>query len=58
VDLKRVPKEDAGQELNVSKTSILPKGITQQAMFDVAHSFTAASPVLTQFNGDVSLASF
>jgi hypothetical protein len=47
VHLKRVPKEDAGLELNVSKTSILPKGITQQAMFDVAHSFIAASPGLT-----------
>jgi hypothetical protein len=29
-ELKRVLKEDAGMELNVSKTSILPKGITSQ----------------------------
>jgi hypothetical protein len=38
-------------------TSILPKGTTQQAVFDVAHSFIAASPALTQLSGDVSLAS-
>jgi hypothetical protein len=57
-ELKRVLKEDAGLELNVSKTSILPKGTTQQAVFDVAHSFIAASPALTQLSGDVSLASF
>jgi hypothetical protein len=31
-ELKRVLKEDAGLELNVSKTSILPKGITQQRL--------------------------
>jgi hypothetical protein len=36
-ELKRVLKEDAGLELNVSKTSILPKGTTQQAVFDAAH---------------------
>ena len=36
-ELKRVLKEDAGLELNVSKTSILPKGITQQVVFDVTH---------------------
>jgi hypothetical protein len=57
-ELKRVLKEDAGLELNVSKTSILPKGTTQQAVFDVAHSFIAASPALTQLSGDVSLSSF
>jgi hypothetical protein len=56
-ELKRVLKEDAGLKLNVSKTSILPKGTTQQAVFDVAHSFIAASPALTQLSGDVSLAS-
>ena len=28
-ELKRVLKEDTGLELNVSKTSILPKGTTQ-----------------------------
>jgi hypothetical protein len=57
-ELKHVLKQDAGLELNVSKTPILPKGTTQQAVFDVAHSILAASPALTQLRGDVSLASF
>ncbi len=35
-ELKRVLKEDTGLELNVSKTSILPKGVTQQTTFDAA----------------------
>jgi hypothetical protein len=34
-ELKRVLKEDAGLEINV--TSILPKGTTQQTVFDGAH---------------------
>jgi hypothetical protein len=55
-ELKRVLKEDTG--LNVSKTSILPKGTTQQTVFDVAHSIIATNPVLTQLIGDVSLSSF
>ena len=46
-----------GLELNVSKTSILPKGTTHQAVFDVAHSIIPDSPPLTQLSGDVSLAS-
>jgi hypothetical protein len=57
-ELKRVLKEDTGLELNVSKTSILLKYITQQTVFDVAHSFIAVSPTLTQFSGDVVLSSF
>jgi hypothetical protein len=40
------------------KTSILPRGTTQQTVFDVTHSIIAASPALTQLSGDVSLASF
>ena len=36
-ELKRVLKEDAGLELNISKTAVLSKAITQQALFDVAH---------------------
>ncbi len=58
VELKRVLKEDAGLEFNVSKTSILPKGTTQQTVFDVAHIIIPVSPSLTQFSGDVTLASF
>ncbi len=34
-ELKRVLKEDPDLELNVSKTSVLPKGVTQQTAFDV-----------------------
>ena len=41
--LKSVFKADAGLELNVSKTVILPKDITQQAVFDVAHSCFATT---------------
>jgi hypothetical protein len=36
VDLKHVLKEDAGLDLNMSKTSVLPKGVTQ-------HDFSLAS---------------
>ena len=55
---KHVLKEDAGLDLNVSKTSILPKGVTQQAAFDVSHSIINNSPALTSLNADVSLAFF
>jgi hypothetical protein len=57
-ELKSVFKEDAGLELNVSKTSILPKGVTQQVAFDVAHSLIAASPFLTHLSADLALATF
>jgi hypothetical protein len=50
-ELKEVFKEDAGLELNVSKTSILPKGVTQQVAFDVAQGIiTTTSPVLTHLS--------
>jgi hypothetical protein len=35
-ELKNVLKQDAGLERNVSKTSVFPKGVTQQAAFDAA----------------------
>ena len=57
-DLKRVLKEDAGLELNIAKTSILPKETTQQVVFDLAHSIIDASPALTQLRGDISRDSF
>jgi hypothetical protein len=57
-DLKHVLKEDAALDLNVSKTSVLLKGVTQQAAFNVAHNIINASPTLTHLSGDVSLASF
>ena len=55
-ELKAVFKEDAGLELNVSKTSILPKGVTQQVAFDVAQSVITASPALTHLSADLALA--
>jgi hypothetical protein len=58
VELKCVLKEDAGMDLNVSKTSILNKHITQQSVFDVSYRFITASPALTQFSGDITLVSF
>ena len=57
-ELKVVFKEDAGLELNVSKTSILPKGVTQQVAFDVAQGIITASPDLTHLSDDLALASF
>ncbi len=53
-ELKHVLKQNAGLELNVSNTSVLPKGTTHQAAFDLAHNITAASPLHRPF----SLASF
>ena len=57
-ELKRVLKEDAGLELNLAKTSIVPKETTQQAVFDVAHSIIAASPALNQLSNDIAKDSF
>jgi hypothetical protein len=57
-ELKRVLKEDAGLELNISKTVVLSKAITQQVLFDVAHAFIDNSPQLTQLSGELSLDSF
>ena len=37
-ELKDVFKTDAGLELNVSKTSILPKGVTDQVVFDMSQT--------------------
>ena len=58
-ELKTVFKADAGLELNVSKTSILPaKGVSQQVAFDVAQDIITASPALTHLSDDLALASF
>ena len=51
-ELKRVLKEDAGLELNVSKTSVLPKGVSQQAAFDAA---CARRGVLSKANQAITL---
>jgi hypothetical protein len=58
VDLSHVLKEGAGLDLNISKTSVLPKGVTHQAAFDVAHRIINHNSVLTPLNADVSLDSF
>ncbi len=57
-ELKRVLKNDAGLELNLSNTDFLPKGVTQQAAFDAAQTIINASPTLVHLSADVLLASF
>jgi hypothetical protein len=58
-ELKSVFKTNAGLELNVSKTSILPpKGVTQQVAFDVAQVIITDSPDLTHLSDDLALTSF
>ena len=42
-ELKHVLFQDAGLDLNVSKTSMLPKGVTAQAAFDVAQGIAQAT---------------
>jgi hypothetical protein len=56
-ELKHVLKQDSGLDLNISETSVLPKGVTPQAVFHVSHSIRN-NPVLTPLNADVSLVSF
>jgi hypothetical protein len=55
---KNVFFQDAGLELNVSKTSILPKSVTTQAAFEVAQNILQASPSLAHLSNDFLLASF
>jgi hypothetical protein len=58
-DLKSVFKTDAGLELNVSKTSILPsKGVTVQSVFDMTQTIMQAIPNLVHLSSDVLLDSF
>jgi hypothetical protein len=57
-ELKDVFKADAGLELNVSKTSILPKGVTVQTSFDMARTIMQATPTITHLSNDVLLDSF
>jgi hypothetical protein len=58
VEFKRVLKGDVGLELYISKTDILPKDTTQQAIFDVSHVFINDTPQLTHPCSEVSLDSF
>jgi hypothetical protein len=57
-ELKHVLKEDAGLELAVSKTSVLQKGVPQQAAFEAAQTIINASPTLPHHSADLLLASF
>ena len=57
-ELKRVLKEDAGLDLNVNKTTVLPKGVSHQNVFDVAHGIINTNPTLGHLSGDVVLTSF
>jgi hypothetical protein len=54
-ELKAVFKTDDGLELNVSKTSILPKGVTAQDVFDMAQTIMQATPILTHLSNDFLL---
>ena len=55
-ELEVVFKEDAGLELNVFKTFILPvHGVTQQSVFDVVHSIIVDSPTLTNLRAKIAL---
>jgi hypothetical protein len=51
-------KTDTGLELNVSKTSILPKGTTTQAVFDMTQTIIQETPTLAHLTNDVLLDSF
>ena len=57
-ELKLVFKEDAGLDLNVGKTSVLPKGVTQQTVFDETQYIIQATPTLTHLSGDMLFTSF
>ena len=57
-ELKAVFKADAVLELNVSKTSILPKGTTVQATFDIAQTIMEATPSLAHLSNDFLVDSF
>ena len=58
MELKSVFKEDADLDLNVSKTSILPQGVTQEVTFDVVEGIITVSPSLTHLSSDLALTSF
>ena len=57
-ELKAVFKADAGLELNVAKTSILPKGVTAQAAFDMAQTIMQATASMAHLRNDFLVDSF
>ncbi len=59
VEVKTVFKADAGLEINVSKTCMLPsKGVTVQAAFDMAQTIIQATPSIDHLSNDILLDSF
>jgi hypothetical protein len=57
-DLNHVLKEDADVELNVSKTVILSRDISQEGVFDIVQGFITSNSTLVDLTGDISLVSF
>jgi hypothetical protein len=57
-ELKAVFKTDAGLEFNISKSSILPKSVTDQAAFDIVRTIMQTTPTLTHLTNEVLLDSF
>jgi hypothetical protein len=51
-EFKYVIKKDVDQQINVSKTSILPKGVTVQTVFDESQNLPNVLPkmILHQWN--------
>ncbi len=58
MELEVVFKTDAGLELNVSKTSILPKGTTAQTAFDMTETIMETTPRLVRLSNDFLVDSF
>jgi hypothetical protein len=57
-EFKAVFKTDAGLDLNVNKTSILPKHTTAQAAFDMAQTIMQATASLAHLRNDFLVDSF
>ncbi len=57
-ELKAVFKVDDGLDLNVNKTSILPKGVTAQAAFDMSQTIMQATASLAHLRNDFLVDSF
>jgi hypothetical protein len=57
-DLKNVLKEDTGLDLNISKTSVVPKDISQEGVFEDAQSFITSTSALAALTGDITHGSF
>ena len=57
-ELNRVLQEDVGLEVNVNKTTVLPKGVSQETVFNPTHGIINTSPTLGHLSGDFVLVSF